>query len=148
MTVHYSNVYLETQAMTSNPLSLVVALYESAIAKVARAMRAVEEDDKEKRGEMTSQTAEILLALSNALDFTQSNKLAGRLFALYNFLMRQLLEANRNNDIEILQEVKSTLGILLSGWQNLESGATAAPEVGVHASAEAVESRVSFQMFA
>ncbi|MFP4380675.1 MAG: flagellar export chaperone FliS [Candidatus Sumerlaeia bacterium] len=143
MSAYYSNAYLETQVGTSDPIALVISLYESAIAKVSRAMQAIEDGDYVKRGEMTSETAEILLTLSNSLDFSQSNNLAGRLFALYNFMMRQLLEANRNNDVEVLQEVKSTLNILLSGWTTIEDKSEDDSD-----GKKEEASRISFQMMA
>jgi len=117
MTAQCSNTYLATQIRTSDPISLVISLYEEAIASVAKAMKAIENKDDNTRRNTIRKAGDILMALTEALDFTQQEQLAGRLFALYNFQMQRLLQANRNQDIEALQEVKSTLSILLSGWQ-------------------------------
>jgi len=116
MTPFYSKAYLSTQVNTSDPLALVIAMYEAAIANVTQAMEAIEAGDTEKRGRMIGRTSEILMALSEALDYTQQHQIAGRLFCLYNTQLELLLKANRENDLESLQAVKSTLSIVLSGW--------------------------------
>lgn len=122
MVPFYSKAYLSTQVNTSGRLDLVIALYEKTIAHVAKAMRAIGSGDDDVRRDNIHAAAEILMALTEALDFTEAGDLPGRLFALYNYQLRMLLEANRNLDVEPLQSVKSTMTILLNGWQQIARG--------------------------
>jgi flagellar secretion chaperone FliS len=117
MTPLCSKAYISAQVATSDRVDLVIALYEVALASVAQAMKAVETGDTRKRGEAIRKASDIILVLCESLDHTQAAALPGQLFSLYNFHLAQLLEANRANDLEPLQAVKSSLSILLSGWQ-------------------------------
>lgn len=117
MAPQHSNSYLSTLIQTGDRTDVVIALYEGAIAFVAQAMDAIEEGDAEKRSQAVRRAADVLMALSGALDFTQDGDIAGRLFATYNFQLRHLLEANRANDPAPLQTVKSMLTIMLDGWR-------------------------------
>ena len=126
MAPFYSKAYLSTQVQTGDRLGLLISLYERGLADVTQAMEAVEAVDSKKRGEMIEKASGVLMALCEALDYTQQGTLAGDLFSLYNFLMRQLLEANRENDLERLQVVKTTLTILLNGWKQIATSAEAA----------------------
>lgn len=114
-----SQAYLSAQVNTADPLELIISLYETAILNVRKAMTAIAEEDPETRRDAISKTAEILMTLTESLDYTVGDSLAGHLFGLYNFQLEKLLEANRNEDIEALQSVKSTLSILLNGWQEV-----------------------------
>ena len=125
MAPFYSKAYLSTQVNTADRMDLVIALYEGAIGFVSQAMEAVEAGDAEQRGEMISRVSNIIIALSEALDYSQEGGVSGNLFAIYNFQLQQLLEANRTNDIESLQTVKSTLSILLDGWKQVAESSEA-----------------------
>lgn len=118
MSTTYSKAYLSTQVNTSDPLSLVIALYETAISNVTQAIEGIETGDLDARRKCISRASEIIMALSEALDYTQQDGLAGKLFSMYTFMLRQLLEANRENEVEPLESVRSTLSILLEGWQH------------------------------
>ena len=115
----HSKAYLSTQVKTSDRVDLVISLYQGALAYVKQAMEAGEEGDTEKRSEMIHRVFKILIALGESLDYTQDGGISGSLFAIYNFQIQQLLEANRSNDVEPLQTVKSTLSILLNAWQQV-----------------------------
>jgi len=100
-------------------MDLVLVLYEGASAFVKQAMEAVEEGNGPGRSEAIHRASKILMALCEALDYTQGGMLPGKLFAIYTYQLQQLLEANRTNSLEPLQSVKSTLGILLNGWKEV-----------------------------
>src|SRR5664280_1438034 len=98
MAPFYSKAYLATQVHTSDRLDLVIALYEEALAAVRQTMEAIDADDRTRRNDSTRRATNILLALSDALDYSQATDLSGSLFALYQFQIRQILEASRKND--------------------------------------------------
>jgi flagellar secretion chaperone FliS len=126
MTTQQSRAYITTNVQTSDPLSLVIALYEKAIATITKAMDAIEQGDVVTRRQKIQLASEIIATLTQALDFSHGEKLAGTLFALYNSQLYQLYEANRNNDLLPLQTVRSTLSILLNGWQEVSRSDEAA----------------------
>ena len=105
MASYYSKAYLSTQVATDDRLEAVISLYEGVIGYVTQAMAAVEAGDAERRGEMIHRAARIISALSESLDYTLGEGVAGNLMSVYNFSLQQLLKANRANDIEPLQIV-------------------------------------------
>ena len=117
MVTYYSKAYLSTQVNTAGRLDLIVALYEKTITDVSRAMKAITTGNDKVRADAIQSAADILMGLTESLDFTEPGGLAGRLFALYHYQLHMLLEANRTGDIEPLQSVKTTLNILLNGWR-------------------------------
>jgi flagellar protein FliS len=117
MALHHSNAYLSTQVNTDDRVALVIALYEGVLAYLAQAIEAIKANNVEKRREMIRKAADVVMALSDSLDYSQPSSLAGDLFSIYSFQLQQMLEANRKNDVEPLQLVKSSLRILLDGWR-------------------------------
>jgi flagellar secretion chaperone FliS len=126
MASQQSRAYMTTSVQTADPLSLVIALYEKAIASITNAMEAIENGDVPKRRKTIQLTSEIIATLTQALDFSHDGTLAGSLFKLYNSQLYQLYEANRSNDLVPLQSVRSTLSILLDGWQEVARSEEAA----------------------
>lgn len=116
MTSYYSKAYVDVQFKTSDRLELVIALYESAIAAVNQGIDAIETENDAGRMNALEQANQVLMLLSESLDFTQAGGMAGRLHGLYLFMMRQLLEANRDKSVEPLEIVRGNLSILLDGW--------------------------------
>lgn len=126
MAPFYTKAYLAAQVRTGDRVALVVALYEAALMWVRQAMDAIDEDDVEKRSKAISRALGIVSALCEALDHDrQAEGPAAKLFALYTFHIQQLLEANRRNDVEPLMTVKSSLAILLDGWNQIVGGPAA-----------------------
>ena len=120
MAPYHSKAYLSTQIQTDRRMDLLIALYEGALAYLARAINAIEAGDEIQRAAMIQKSSNVIMALSDSLDYSQPSSLAGRLFGIYNFHLEQLLEANRKNDAEPLYVVKSSLSILLEGWREVE----------------------------
>ncbi len=130
MDSRYSNAYVATQVNTSEGIDLVIALYEAALASLTRAMKAIEDDDDDAHSTAISRVSQIIMALSDALDYSQPGPLAGDLFGLYNYQLHQLLEAHRTKDAEPLQIVRSTLMSLLDGWRKVATITSAQPDDG------------------
>jgi flagellar secretion chaperone FliS len=114
-----TKAYLNTQVQTADRLELLIAMYEGALGFVRRAVEGIEENNSTKRSTAIGRAADIISHLSEVLDFTQPGDVAGSLFAMYTYQLRLLIQANRENDIEPLETVYSTLCILLNGWREI-----------------------------
>lgn len=121
-----AKAYLNTQVQTADRLELLIAMYEGAMGFVRRAIEAIEENDSVKRSAAIGRAADIVTYLCEVLDFTQPGEIAGNLFAMYNYHLRLLIQANRENDIEPLETVYSTLCIMLNGWREISASPDAA----------------------
>jgi flagellar secretion chaperone FliS len=121
-----TKAYLNTQVQTADRLELLIALYEGAMGFVRSAVEGIEENDLLKRSTGIGRAADIITYLCEVLDYSQPGVVAGNLFAMYNYQLRLLIQANRENDSEPLETVYSTLSILLNGWREIASSPEAA----------------------
>jgi flagellar protein FliS len=113
------NAYLRTQVMTAGPLQLRLLLYDGAL-KFARQGRAgLENEDFEQSYSNLSRVQNIVLELSNSLNHDESPELCDRLAALYNYMYRQLVNANLNRDPQVVDEVIELLDYERETWRQL-----------------------------
>ncbi|MEJ2658585.1 MAG: flagellar protein FliS, partial [Desulfobacterales bacterium] len=57
--------------------------------------------------------------LACSLDFEKGGAIAGNLNSLYNYMIRRILNADVNRDIEAIDEVIGMLEELRSAWQSI-----------------------------
>lgn len=119
------NAYLTMQVRTSNRMEIIASLYELALLCISQAMEAMESGNCSRAGEKIGKAGEILIALCEALDYSQPGDIAPALFSIYHFHLRQLLEANRTSAIAPLQSARSGLSMLLAGWRQIENSEAA-----------------------
>ncbi|SOY93189.1 flagellar protein potentiates polymerization [Cupriavidus taiwanensis] len=117
----YSNVGLQTAAMNASPHRLIAMLFDGARTAIARARFHMEAGQVPEKGLAISKAIDIIEnGLSAALDHGASEELAGNLDALYDYMARQLMLANLNNDDARLSEVDKLLGDLASAWSQVD----------------------------
>jgi flagellar protein FliS len=105
--------------MTAGPMQLRMLLYDGALKHCRQARTAIENDDFEQSYNSLSRVQNIVLELSNSLNHQQTPELCERLAALYNYLYRQLVNANLNRDVSILDEVIHLLDYERETWRQL-----------------------------
>jgi flagellar protein FliS len=119
--------YLEG-SLSSNPVRLVVALYEGAIDSVRRARTCFDQGDIWGRGQAVSRAVNILAELISSLDHNNGGELSENLKRLYDYMQRRLLEAHASKTKEPFDEVEKLLSDLLSAWV-VVAQQSAAPQV-------------------
>lgn len=108
--------YIEGSFSSSNPVRLVIALYEGAIDAVRRARTCFEQGDIWGRGQAVSRAVNILAELIASLDDSKGGELSGNLKRLYDYMQRRLLEAHAQKAKEPFDEVEKLLTDLLEAW--------------------------------
>jgi flagellar protein FliS len=116
-----ASVYKETAVMTQDKGRLVVMLYEGAIKHLHQAMRAIETNDREKKGKLICKAQDIIFELNTVLDMEAGGEIAGNLRKLYNFMWQHLGQANLKSDSHIVGEVVDLLVELNEGWKAIAS---------------------------
>lgn len=86
----YADRYQSTQVLTASRGRLVVLVFDLLLATLRRARYAVEQKDEELRLSQLATAREAINELMAALDHSQG-ELAGRLHALYDFMLHSLL---------------------------------------------------------
>ena len=71
------------------------------------------------KGELLGKAIAIIGGLREGLDLRQGGELAANLDSLYEYMSSRLLQANRSNDVAIIDEVAGLLREVKSGWDGI-----------------------------
>ncbi len=111
--------YFENRILGASPAELVNMLYQGAIGAVQDARHHLADGKIAERSRAISKACAILTELSRALDHKAGGELASRLSGLYDYMRRQLLDANFRQVDQPLGEVLSLLVTLSEGWAGI-----------------------------
>lgn len=112
----YQQVGLEARVAEASPHGLIQLLMQGGLERLAQARGAIERGHLAERGELISKAIGIVGGLREALNQEAGGELALNLDRLYAYMTERLLEANRNGDAAILEEVSGLLREVKSGW--------------------------------
>ncbi len=106
-------------AAADDRLQLILHMMQGALSRIATARGHMVRKDAAQKGEELSRAIGLIDGLRTSLDRDQGGDIAGNLEALYDYMMRRLVEANLNDSTEILDEVEELLREIQSGWEGL-----------------------------
>jgi len=102
-----------------NSYELVQMLFTNALNKIESASGHMQRGEIAQKGQCISIAITIIDALQASLDRDKGGELAQNLFKLYHYIMEQLLIANLQNSIEILEHVHQLLVTVKEGWDGI-----------------------------
>ncbi len=117
----YDQIGVTSGVEEASPHRLILMLMDGALDNIAKARGFMQHGNVARKGEHIGWAITILGGLQASLDKEQGGELAENLDQLYDYMMRRLLEANRKNELELLEEVGRLLGEIRSGWAQIES---------------------------
>ena len=100
----------------ADPHRLVQMLLEGVLGKIAIVKGVMTRGDIAKKGEAIGQAISIVGGLRSSLDIESGGELANNLDDLYEYMERQLVQANLKNDTTILDEVTNLLREIKTAW--------------------------------
>jgi len=109
--------YRENSVVTQSRGHLVVMLYDGAIRFLTEAVTAIEARDYAEKGRLIGRAMDIINELDTSLDFNASGELCTNLRSLYDFMRRQLLQANLKMDVQSVRDVINLLDDLNQAWR-------------------------------
>ncbi|WP_040262312.1 flagellar export chaperone FliS [Pseudomonas massiliensis] len=114
----YQKVNSHAQASEASPHRLVQMLMQGCLDRLAQAKGAMARDQVAEKGVMLGKAIEIIGGLREGLDpeKTDDKKGIARLDQLYAYMMKQLIQANRKNDPNIVDEVARLMITVKAGW--------------------------------
>lgn len=115
----YQRVNTQTSVVDADPHHLIQLLYNGALERINMAKARVQANDYEGKNRLINKAIEIISGLRGFLDFEKGGELAGRLESLYDYMERQLFQANLHNDVSKLDEVASLLRQVKDGWDGI-----------------------------
>ena len=117
----YQRVDLESRIAVGNPHTMISMLLDGALKRIAIAHGATTRGDIATKGNTISGAIRIVDSLRAALDHSRGGPIADNLEALYSYMEKRLMEANRNSDIDILDETSMLLGDIKEAWDGMPS---------------------------
>ena len=114
------SAYTQTKAQSgvesASATQLITMLLEGALERVAKAQGHMERGELAEQGEVIGKAIEIVASLDSYLDHDKGGEVSKTLESLYDYIVRQLYQANLKNDVSVLEEVASLLTEVRAGW--------------------------------
>jgi len=115
--------YIDNGVVGSDPVQLVVAMYETAITRTQEARICLESGDVLGRARAISKAVNILTELISSLNPDVSGDIGQNLDRLYHYMQRRLQQAHTQKKSEPLVEVEALLTQLLEAWYKVAEAA-------------------------
>lgn len=112
----YRSVRTQSAVVDSSPHQLILMLIDGAIEKTAAAVGLMQNGQAAEKGRLISGSIAIIDSLRSSLNHRAGGELADNLDRLYEYMTRQLLEANLRNEPKLLGEVVSLLKEIREAW--------------------------------
>ena len=112
----YSQVAAQTGVHAATPHRLIQMLIDAALEKIATAKGFLRNNKIAEKGKQIGLAVSILDALRASLDKQKGGDISANLDALYDYMIRQLTEANLKNDAALLDEVTALLLPIKEAW--------------------------------
>lgn len=110
------NAYKKTSVETASKEQILLMLYQAAIKNCKKAIEAIEQKNVSKKGEYIGKMQDIIVELSNSLDFEVGGEVAKELASLYDYLLYASTQANIKIEKTHLEGCLKVLNTLYDGW--------------------------------
>ncbi|ACT06433.1 flagellar protein FliS [Dickeya chrysanthemi Ech1591] len=119
----YAQVGVESAVMSASPHQLIVLLFDGTRSALIRARILIEQNDIAGKGNALSKAIDLISnGLKLGLDMENGGELAENLADLYDYMVRRLLHANINNDLQAIMEVEALLENIADAWKQIGPG--------------------------
>ncbi|WNY69675.1 flagellar export chaperone FliS [Borreliella andersonii] len=115
-------IYKQTQINTSNPLSILIMLYEKAIQDLKVAKELIKDGNWKnavKANEKIFHAQEIITELMSTLNFEQGGNISTNLLSIYLFLNKELENVLLKKETHKIDNVIKQLQVLSFAWKKL-----------------------------
>ena len=119
--------YQETALQGAAPIELVIALYDSAIEDMRRALAAGQQNNLEERAHRISHALIVLQQLQGTLDFERGGRSARQFEQFYNLVRAKLLQAQISGSPELLREQKRYFSEVRDCWMQAQRTLSTSP---------------------
>ena len=109
--------YQDNAVTTQSRGRLIVMLYDGAIKFLKQAIRELEANNYEAKGQYINKALNIINELNAVLDINAGGEMASNLRKLYLFMIKHLSEANTKRDPQMIREVIKLMEELNQSWR-------------------------------
>lgn len=122
----YRSVATHGGVAAADPHRLTLMLMEGALGRIAAAKGNLANGRSAEKCALIQRAIDILHELRASLDFEAGGELAVNLDSLYDYMVRQLVKANAEGRVEILDEVTRLLSEIRGAWMLMPPAARTA----------------------
>jgi flagellar protein FliS len=115
----YKTVDLRSAVASASPHQLITMLFDGALTSLASAKGDLERNNIEARAKNFNKATAILMALIDYLDMDKGEEISENLYLLYDYMIRGIIEANRTQSVDKVQELIDLLLELKQGWVSM-----------------------------
>jgi flagellar secretion chaperone FliS len=112
----YQTVAAHGGVAASDPHRLILMLLDGVLERIASARGAMEHGAVEARGRTLHRAVAIVDELRASLNMVSGGQIAANLADLYDYVGRQLMRANLEGRVELLDEASHLLREIRSAW--------------------------------
>ncbi len=112
----YRQVGTQSGVAEASPHQLVTLLMDGALDRISIAKGHMMRNEATEKGQRIGAAISIIDGLRASLNMEQGGAMAANLSSLYDYMLRQLLEANLHDREEKLDEVTSLLREIKEAW--------------------------------
>lgn len=115
----YQSVNVHSAIEQASPHKLISMLLDGLLTAVTRAKGLIQQKDFSRKTEQINKATDIIIHLQSCLDHEKGGEVSANLDALYTYILSKVIEANRNNDVEVLDEVMKLVAEVKAGWEEM-----------------------------
>lgn len=112
----YTQTKAQSAVESASATQLITMLLDGALERIVRAQGHMDRGELAEQGEVIGMVIDIVASLDSYLDHEKGGEVSKTLEALYDYIVRQLYQANLTNDLSLLEEVASLLNDVRAGW--------------------------------
>ncbi len=112
----YTQTKAQSGVESASATQLITMLLDGALERVAKAQGHIERGELAEQGEVIGKVIDIVASLDSYLDHDKGGEVSKTLESLYDYIVRQLYQANLKKDVSVLEEVASLLTEVRAGW--------------------------------
>jgi flagellar secretion chaperone FliS len=116
----FLNEYRKGAVNGASPLKLVIMLYDGALKFMESGKRALLDHNLEKQNADLQKAQRIITELMSCLDMDKGGEIATNLFALYSYVLNELVQANIEDKHEPIERCIVVMSELRESWVELD----------------------------
>ncbi len=113
--------YKKSQVETADQLTLILMLYDRAILSLDKAKKEILEKKHEAKHHSLTKVHDIVFELIQSLDQDKGGEIAASLLQLYYFVVREILDADTNQNTKAIDNAKGILSELRKTWKDIKT---------------------------